>query len=333
MSKICVIVLNYNGWADTIECLESLLHSTYHHYQIVVVDNDSTDNSLKYCKAWINGSLSLFTNPDSPLKNLSWPPTIKPITYAAYIQTELNLEENYAKIRGTTEQIIFIEAEKNRGYAAGNNIGLKWAAINDSYSYCWLLNNDTVVAQDSMEELVKYAQNNNTAITGTSLLNYNKPHAIQSLGGHINRFFGTSHPIHKKDELEKKLDYIEGAAFLIEKECLNRNGFLPEEYFLYFEETDYCFKARQNQLKLGVALKAAVFHKELQSSKIKPAHRANHKNEYRDILALESRIRFSKKYLANRFGLKLGLLISALIRIKRGQFNLAWKIILKMVTL
>ncbi|HIE08055.1 MAG TPA: glycosyltransferase family 2 protein [Desulfarculaceae bacterium] len=330
MSKICVIVLNYNGWADTIECLESLLRSTYHNYQIVVVDNDSTDNSLKYCKAWANGSLSLFTNPDSPLKDLSWPPTIKPITYAAYIQAELNLKENYAKIRGATEQIIFIEAEKNRGYAAGNNIGLKWAAINNSFSHYWLLNNDTVVAQDSLEELVKYTQNNNTAITGTSLINYNKPHAIQSLGGHINRFFGTSHPIHKKDELEKKLDYIEGAAFLIEKECLNRNGFLQEEYFLYFEETDYCFKARKNQLTLGVALKATVFHKEVLSSEIKLGHRANHKNEYRDMLALESRIRFSRKYLHNRLGLKLGLVISAIIRIKRKQFQRAWQIIRKL---
>ena len=332
MSKVCVIVLNYNGWADTIECLESLLRCTCDNYQIVVVDNASTDNSLNYCKAWADGRLSLFINPDNPLKDLSWPPTTTPISQACYKQPELSLSEYHPKIRGATEQIIFIEAESNRGYAAGNNIGLKWAVINNSFTYYWLLNNDTVVARDSIKQLVKYAQNNNTAITGASLLNYTEPHAIQSLGGHVNRFFGTSRPILKKDELKTNLDYIEGATFLIEKECLKYNGFLPEEYFLYFEEADYCFKARQNQLKLGVALEATVFHKEILSPEIKPDHRTSHKNEFRDMLSLESRIRFSKKYLANRFGLKLGLLISALIRIKRGQFNLAWEIILKIMT-
>ena len=125
MTKVCIIILNYNGWADTIECLESLLLSTYNNYQIVVVDNASTDNSLSYFKAWADGQLSLFINRDNPLKYLSWPHTVKPLTQVHYKQAELNLSKYYSKIRSTTEAIVFIETEKNRGYAAGNNIGLK----------------------------------------------------------------------------------------------------------------------------------------------------------------------------------------------------------------
>ncbi|MCK5681372.1 glycosyltransferase family 2 protein, partial [bacterium] len=260
MPEVCVIILNYNGWADTIECLESLLQSTYGNYQIVVVDNASTDNSLIFLKAWADDRLSVFRNQGGPLK-LSLSPKKKLLSSAVYKQAELSCDADDSKVINATERIIFIGAEKNRGYAAGNNIGLRWALIKNSFAYCWLLNNDTVIACDCLEELVRYARDNHTAITGCSLFNYAKPATIQSLGGHINRFFGTSHPILKMERLKNDLDYIEGAALLIEKGCLNRNGLLPEEYFLYFEEVDYCFKVCQNQFRLGVALKAVVYHK------------------------------------------------------------------------
>ncbi|NSW84032.1 MAG: glycosyltransferase family 2 protein [Syntrophothermus sp.] len=48
---MAVIVLNWNGWRDTIECLESLQRSTYPNYQIIVVDNGSTDNSVKHIQS------------------------------------------------------------------------------------------------------------------------------------------------------------------------------------------------------------------------------------------------------------------------------------------
>ena len=48
--KVVVIILNYNGWKDTIECLESVLSNDYLNYQVIVVDNGSQDNSMKYIK-------------------------------------------------------------------------------------------------------------------------------------------------------------------------------------------------------------------------------------------------------------------------------------------
>ena len=329
--KVCIVVLNYNGWADTIECLESLLHNSYVNYQIVVVDNASTDNSVNYCKAWADGHLSVYVDPDNPLRYLSHHPTVTTEDYACFQQAELDSVESGASIRAASEKIIFIEAEENKGYAAGNNIGLKWAALNNSFAYYWILNNDTVIAHDCLVHMVACALNNHLAITGAALWNYHKPLGVQSLGGHLNRFFGTSHPIRKKVELKEKLDYIEGASFLISRDCLETIGFLPEEYFLFFEEVDYCFKARHNQLQMGTSLEATVFHKagtppEKYSSQQTFCEK---KGESRDLLALENRILFSRKYLHNRFGLKLGLIISALLRIKRKQFQLAWKIIRK----
>ncbi|RKX59396.1 MAG: hypothetical protein DRP29_04690 [Thermodesulfobacteriota bacterium] len=53
--KVVVIILNYNSWKDTIECLESVLRNDYPNYQVIVIDNGSQDNSMEYIKAWAEG--------------------------------------------------------------------------------------------------------------------------------------------------------------------------------------------------------------------------------------------------------------------------------------
>ena len=56
-----IIILNYNGWQDTIECLESVLRNDYPNYQVIVVDNGSPDNSMEYIKAWAEGRQEVLT--------------------------------------------------------------------------------------------------------------------------------------------------------------------------------------------------------------------------------------------------------------------------------
>ena len=54
-SKVYIILVNYNGWKDTLECLESILKNDYTNYQIIVVDNNSSDDSMSYIINWANG--------------------------------------------------------------------------------------------------------------------------------------------------------------------------------------------------------------------------------------------------------------------------------------
>ncbi|NPA24878.1 MAG: glycosyltransferase, partial [Deltaproteobacteria bacterium] len=291
VARICVIVLNYNGWADTLECLESLLRSTFADFQVVVVDNASTDDSITRLKAWANGELSLFVPPGNPLRHLSQPPIPKPIPFNLLRQDELDSTlpecEPDHPIR---ERLVFITANRNRGYAAGNNLGLKWAQANGPFTHFWILNNDTVIPSESPARLMEFARRKKTDLTGVKLLNYTSPHSIQSLGGRINRFFGTSLPILSENDLPEKLDYIEGAALLLSRKCLERNGMLPEEYFLFFEEVDYCFTARRKKLKLDIALSAEIFHKGEIHTPFPFSNPNPQKNEFRDFTALESRV-------------------------------------------
>ena len=86
--KVSIIILNWNGWQDTIECLESLQRITYPNYQVVVIDNDSANNSMEYIKKWAEGKLDVWVKPDNPLRHLSFPPVKKSIPYLFYNRKE-----------------------------------------------------------------------------------------------------------------------------------------------------------------------------------------------------------------------------------------------------
>ena len=102
--KVSIIILNWNGWKDTIECLESVFRNNYPSYQVIVVDNGSTDGSIEKIKAWPNGKQEVLTpEPSHPFYHLSHPPVKKPIPYVYYAREEaerggnLKLEEKVTK--------------------------------------------------------------------------------------------------------------------------------------------------------------------------------------------------------------------------------------------
>jgi len=274
--KVYIVLLNYNGWVDTIECLESVLRNDYPNYQVIVVDNNSPDNSMEYLKAWAEERLDVWVNPDNPLRNLSFPPVPKPIPYVYYtreeaekggnLEIEEELKNKMSKDITSKYTLVFIQSGGNLGFAGGNNVGIRYALAKGDFEYIWLLNNDTVVRKDSLIKLVEFAEKNNIGISGSILMYYDSPNIVQAYGGHINKFLGTSHRILKKEQIKDKLNYIAGASFLINRRVIEKIGLLPEDYFLYYEETDYCFNASKNDFSLGVALDSVVYHKEGQST-------------------------------------------------------------------
>lgn len=331
--KVYIILLNYNGWVDTIECLESVLRNDYPNYQVIVVDNNSPNNSMEYLKAWAEGKLDVWVNPDNSLRNLSFPPGSKPLPYVYYTREEAekggnpeiekDLKNKMPKDTTSKYPLVFIQSGDNLGFAGGNNIGIRYTMAKNDFEYIWLLNNDTVIKKDALKKLVEFAEKNYTGISGSVLMYYDSPNTVQAYGGHINKFFGTSHHILKKEQIKDKLDYIVGASFLINKRVIEKIGLLPEDYFLYYEEVDYCFNARKNGFSLAVVLDSVVHHKEGQST----GANKKLKSEFADILSLTNRIKFHKKYLGGGIGLWLGMSIAFFNRIRRGQADRILKVI------
>ena len=151
MKRVYIVVVNWNGFDDTIECLESLFRLDYQGFRVVVCDNGSCDDSLQRIVAWAQGRLS---TPDAKAKSLSkhltGPSVEKPLAYAVYNrqQAEQGGDLNH------DPSLVLIRSDENLGFAGGNNLGMTYALKRGDLDYVWLLNNDTVVDQGALQALV-----------------------------------------------------------------------------------------------------------------------------------------------------------------------------------
>lgn len=288
--KVAIIILNWNGWKDTIECLESVFRNTYPNYQVIVVDNGSADGSIEKIKAWAEGKQEVLT-PESthPLYHLSHPPVKKSIPYIYYTREEaekggdIALEEKVTKewkeqrksdskeLNPTSPYpLIFIQTDENLGFAGGSNVGIKYILGKDGFKYVWLLNNDTVIDKNALIEMIRLGENNEKiGMVGSKLLYYKKPNTIQALGG-SNKIawntFGKHVCDFKEDQFEFNNDfeikgYICGASLLVKKKVIEAVGIIDENYFMLTEDLDWCFRTLKKSWKLFYSGGSKVWHK------------------------------------------------------------------------
>ena len=189
--KVSIIILNWNGWKDTIECLESLYQITYPNYDVIVVDNGSKDSSVKKIKEYCHGQTKVQS------KFFIYNPNNKPIKIIEYTGEEVEAgkgKERKLENAPSNKKLTIIKNEKNYGFAEGNNIGIRYA-LGKGIDYVLLLNNDTVVDQNFLTELVRVAESEEySGIIGPKLYFYKNKNRIYSVGGRIN--FWTSEISH-----------------------------------------------------------------------------------------------------------------------------------------
>lgn len=261
--KVYIILVNYNGWQDTIECLESLFKIDYPHYQIVVVDNDSPNESIKYITAWAEGSLAIQEQESTIFKSFVMPYSKKPISYVLYNREEAEKGGNKANESKYKNPLVIIQSGYNGGFSFGNNVGIQYALARNDADYILLLNNDTIVKSDFLTELLKGATSSSSiGITGAKIYYYDEPNKLWFNGGTFNEWFGRV--AHIRKEIKKSTSYcsfITGCCMLIKKEILLKVGLLDESYFMYVEDVDYCYTVREAGYKLNIAHDAVIWHK------------------------------------------------------------------------
>ena len=162
---------------------------------------------------------------------------------------------------------IIIVSEENRGYANGNNIGIKYA-LDHGCEYICLLNSDVVVEEDFLEPLVEnITSEHNIGIVGPCICEYSKRNYIQAMGAEINLYVGLAQRKfngRKYSNINKKIlnvDYLGGACFLFNKNIIEKIGLIPENYFLFYEETEFCLRAKKAGYKLLCIHNSRVYHK------------------------------------------------------------------------
>lgn len=290
--KAYVIVVNYRGTDDTIECLESLLKSDYPDFQIIVVDNSEESEFVAKLKNWVNeNSINIKTN----FPHLVFPLEKKPLNAVFIKEEKLGGDVTY------DQKLIFVQATLNRGFAAANNIALRYIIKKDDFTFAWLLNNDTVVEKNALSCMVQCAKRDiTTGISGSKLLLYHKPDYLQAVGGAYNRWFGKVKEIGfgQKDtgqwnDNKPIMDYVIGASMLVRKPFLQQVGLMEDDYFLYYEELDWAIRAKRKGWKLGFCPEAKVFHK-MGASINKHNKRGN--SVTADFYSVRNRVLLTRKY-------------------------------------
>ena len=256
-TTVAVILVNWNGWRDTLECLDSLLQiRAPGRLHLSITDNASTDDSVARIRAWleIRGQVHLMEPADLPQ-------TIVGRVGRVYVVDAANMLT-----------VSLLCNKTNDGFSAGNNLGMTLASALFGPDYFWILNSDTVVQQNALEHmLARMTEDSGIGICGASLLYYHQPEVVQAYGG-VRYSLWTGRGWHigagqryKPDTdprpIEAAMTYVSGASMLVSRSFYRAIGPMDECFFLYAEELDWAWRAR-GRFRLAWAPKAVVFHKE-----------------------------------------------------------------------
>ncbi len=245
---VSVIVLTWNGLKYTRRCIESVLQkSTHPRFEVIVVDNGSTDGTVDYLKS----------------------------------------------IKG----IRVIENGVNLGFVRGNNVGIK----STSYDVV-LLNNDTEIIQpDWLERLQRLVYSSpDIGIAGCRLINSDG--LLVHAGTYMPRpsYWGQEYPGGEVDIGQYTSDReVEGVIFAcvyIKRAVIDAIGPLDEDYFSYYEDTDYCLKAKKAGFRVFCCGSVTVKHHENVSTALNRADFSSNFKRSRDIFISKWQEYFNKRY-------------------------------------
>lgn len=292
-----VVIVNFRGAGDTIECLESLLRSPL-PMKIVVVENGSGDDSADRLRAWAAGQLNAVPE-STDMAAFSAPPVAKPVPL---------VEIGDPAGGGPVAPLTLITSATNLGFAGGNNLGLRHLLRDGQLKHFWLLNNDTVVAPDAaMGLLSRMMATPRVGMCGTVVRHYWAPDRIQALNGSsYNIFTGNGRSLggeqpatikYSPQDVADATDFVLGASLAVSRNFLSDVGLMEEGYFLYFEEIDWAVRNRRlgsQAYETAFAHGATVFHKAGRS--IGSGSARSKRSAFADYWLARSRLRFTLRH-------------------------------------
>lgn len=238
--KLSIIVVNYNTFALTKQTINSIIQKKHpFEYEILLVDNASSDDSIE----------------------------------------NLQKEFDHVILEGTLK--VFIN-KANLGFAKANNIGMRIA----NGKYILLLNSDTVVEDDCLEICLKQIESNSRigalgckVILSDGKLDHACKRGFPTPKASLNYLlklhkkdpikYGQYDALHLHEDETGEVDCLMGAFMLMPKAVLNKVGLLDEDFFMYGEDIDLCYRIKEAGYKILYYPKAQIIHYKGGSSKKK----------------------------------------------------------------
>jgi GT2 family glycosyltransferase len=277
---VSIVILNWKGWKDTLECLETLYRISYPRYCVIIVDNGSNDESIQKLHEYAEGKIQVNSN------RINYTSRNKPIAVIEYSRQDSeggSPRGNNLLGLPSDRRLVIIKNEKNDGFARGNNIGIRFALNIVQSDYVLILNNDTLVKDlHFLDVLVRVAEEN------PSLGAVNP--AIRSLDGSFqrgcarnlprfwdfifvnsfigqrlfkeNRFWKAHFNYDYAFDRPKEFDVLYGSCILFRSQALQDVGLFDESTFLYWEEQIIGSKFKKTGWKSLVFPVVSIYHKE-----------------------------------------------------------------------
>lgn len=288
MKNLSILILNYNSSDKIILQLKALKDSRLTENNFIIIDNNSVD---------------------------------------------ANDLETYC----LNNQIKFIQTHENKGYAYGNNLALK-AAIADGKEFFLILNPDIEISCENIVEMYnEITANPSIGTIGCRICDKFQKNIIFSDGGLLFPDFGFrgGHLNGNKLITEvtvsnkiKQFDYVNGSVFMFSKEALKQNGLMREDFFMYYEESEWCYRlTNTTKLEMVILTNVVAYHENSVKGKLYHYHisrnrlwlcklyNGNIKVAKKEVLNEMKRSLFSKR---NKTYLNFGLFFSILNGYRAG---------------
>jgi len=172
-------------------------------------------------------------------------------------------------IRSSFPAVQNLALAENRGYAGNNNVGLR-AAVAQGADWVFVLNEDTIVDPECLGHLVEVGESDaRNGFVGPMVYHHDEPTVIQSAGGEITRRWEARHLGHNQEDRgqfpePRLVDWISGCAILVRRAVVEEVGSLDERFFYYWEEVDWCLRAREAGWRILHVPRARLWHKGVQ---------------------------------------------------------------------
>ena len=175
-------------------------------------------------------------------------------------------DDSVETIQNQFPECTLISTGSNLGFAEGNNVGIR-LALERGADYVLLLNNDTVVAPDLLEQMMNtFSLYPQAGILGAKIFLFESQETLDHLGGMWNKKKGVFELVGLREkgilwDTPQEIDYACGACFLIKREVIEKIGLLEPRFFLIWEESDFCFRARKAGFITLTCPTAHIWHK------------------------------------------------------------------------
>ena len=232
-----VVVLEWNGLADTVECLDSLHAATPRPAVVVVVDNGSREASAAGIRAWA-------ARTGTVLEEIAGEAPLPPDSRA---------------------WLVLVRLPENRGFAGGNNVGLRLLHRRPELTHFLLLNNDATVAPDyfaALERALRAAPD--AGLLSGTIYDHAERAKVWYAGGVsvARRALVLHREVRPASDAPAPTAFVTGCALVVSRPALEALGLLPECYFpAYVEDAEYSLRARAAGLRVLYAPEPTVYHK------------------------------------------------------------------------